>query len=399
MFRMPERSVPGVHLRYRIRKRNSQLQAAACTHGCTTEFTMLGTLIKTFNEIGMETLLAQNLDGSRVLLLPHGGRVLGLFPPGSDQNFFWTHPALESPELAKSLFLSGVWQNSGGDRTWIAPELDFFFPAYPDVKVYRPPQALDPGSYRVASSTQGVSLVSAVALTNSRGKSELSIEIEKSIDASLDPLRAEKATLGLNASTFAGYTLRTSLKVLSDLHASTPIGLWNLIQLPIGGQLLVATLSAAAPTIYMGEVPPSALDVLPYLTRWKTGEHGVAKIGVSAVATTGRSGYLWMDGNQGCLVVRNCFVDPSGDYIDAPKNDPSHTGDAIQGCCVNNEKGQFSELEYHCPALTGASGRSEIHDVSQVWAYRGPAREIRRIASVLLGRDTSRFAPTLSVQG
>jgi hypothetical protein len=360
---------------------------------------MLETLINTFNEIAMDTLLAQNRDGSRVLLLPHGGRVLGLFPPDSNENFFWTHPALESPESAKALFASGVWHNSGGDRTWIAPELDFFFPAYPDINTYRPPQALDPGSYRVVSSTHGVSLTSVASLTNSRAKRKLSIEIKKSIDSSRDPLHAEKTTLGLNASKFAGYALRTSLKVTSDVGASTPIGLWNLIQLPIGGQLFVATLHAATPTVYMGHVPSSALDVLPYLTRWKTGDPGVAKIGISAVAATGRSGYLRTDGDQGSLVIRNCFVDPSGDYIDTPKTDPTHTGDAIQGCCVNNEKGQFSELEYHCPALPGASGRSQIHDVSQVWAYRGPAREIRRIASVLLGRDTSRFAPKMFEQG
>ena len=32
-------------------------------------------------------------DGSRLLLLPHGARLLGMFAPASDEDFFWTHPA------------------------------------------------------------------------------------------------------------------------------------------------------------------------------------------------------------------------------------------------------------------------------------------------------------------
>ena len=40
-------------------------------------------------------------DGSRLLLLPYGARVLGLFAPGSDENFLWTHPALASAASEK----------------------------------------------------------------------------------------------------------------------------------------------------------------------------------------------------------------------------------------------------------------------------------------------------------
>jgi hypothetical protein len=351
---------------------------------------MLETLTRTFGNLGMETLLKQNPDGSSVLLVAHGGRVLGLYPPNSNENFFWTHPLLESSESAKLLFASGVWHNSGGDRTWLAPELDFFFPNYPDIHTYRPPVALDPGSYRIVSSNEKVALVNSATLTNSRAGRELSVEIEKSIEACSDPLRSARTTLSIEKTRYAGYAQSTTLKLTSDAQTSSPVGLWNLIQLPIGGDLLVATSHAATPTVYFGDVSPSDLEIRPHVARWKTGALGVAKIGLSALLTTGRSGYLWRERDQSSLVIRNCFVDPSGDHVDAPKTNPSHIGDAIQGCCVNSEKGQFSELEYHCAAIGGSTGHSHFRDVSQVWAYRGPVTEIRRIASVLLGYDASR---------
>ena len=46
-------------------------------------------LIDTLGAIDKPTEVVANPDGSQLLLLPYGGRVLGLFPPGSEENFFW----------------------------------------------------------------------------------------------------------------------------------------------------------------------------------------------------------------------------------------------------------------------------------------------------------------------
>ena len=91
-------------------------------------------------------------EGSTVVLLPHGGRVLGLYAAGSEKNFYWTHPALESAQTARIFYEGNDWHNSGGDRTWLAPEVDIFFPRYPDLDLstYWQPRQLDPGNYGVA---------------------------------------------------------------------------------------------------------------------------------------------------------------------------------------------------------------------------------------------------------
>jgi len=104
-------------------------------------------ICETVAAVGKQTETLQLLDGTRVLLMPHGGRVLGLFSPASPENFYWTNPALAPPDLASRFYSSGDWENSGGDRTWLSPELDLFFPNYPDLDMegYVQPRQLDPG--------------------------------------------------------------------------------------------------------------------------------------------------------------------------------------------------------------------------------------------------------------
>ena len=53
-------------------------------------------LIKVLSSVGKPTESCQSPDGSTVLMLPYGGRILGLFAPQCDENFLWTNPALAS---------------------------------------------------------------------------------------------------------------------------------------------------------------------------------------------------------------------------------------------------------------------------------------------------------------
>src|SRR5512146_373682 len=108
--------------------------------------------METLEAAGRGTVLREYPDGTRILVMPHGGRLLGLFGSRTDENFLWTNPALDAVGSAQALFESVTWHNSGGDRTWVSPELDFFFPKYPDLSVYRQPPELDPGNYTLVES-------------------------------------------------------------------------------------------------------------------------------------------------------------------------------------------------------------------------------------------------------
>ena len=65
-------------------------------------------------------------DGTRLLVRPASGRVLGLYPPGSEDNFYWINPALVSDVRPHEFFDQPGWINPGGDRTWLAPEIERF---------------------------------------------------------------------------------------------------------------------------------------------------------------------------------------------------------------------------------------------------------------------------------
>ena len=105
-----------------------------------------------------------------------------------------------------------------------------------------------------------------------------------------------------------------------------------------------------------------------------------------AIATTGRAGYVFHRSPvEWDLIVRNFGVNPSGAYIDVPWDAPDDQGYCLQACAANGVWGEFSELEYHVPAVGLGTGRTCLEDVSQVWAYRGSPGAIREAATILLG--------------
>jgi hypothetical protein len=135
----------------------------------------------------------------------------------------------------------------------------------------------------------------------------------------------------------------------------------------------------------MGKIDSHKLAIGDHITRVQMRGPGVTKLGFASLDTTGRVGYLYSVEQEEALVVRNFCVNPSGNYIDAPRNKPTRTGDAVQSCCVDSTLGQFSELEYHAPAIGPEIGQTRCDDVSQVWAFRGPKAQIQVIAELLLG--------------
>ena len=152
---------------------------------------MLRELMATLKAVGKSTELHQTDDGTRILVLPYGGRILGVYAPGSEENFLWTNSVLNSAETARAYYASDDWQNSGGDRTWLAPEVDFFFPKYPDIDIagYWQPRSLDPGNYELTKTGRGVKLTNRLKIDAFRSRKRVELEITKSVAAPPNPLR------------------------------------------------------------------------------------------------------------------------------------------------------------------------------------------------------------------
>lgn len=339
-------------------------------------------LLEVLETAGKPAHVVTNPDGTEVVLLPYGGRVLGLFARGSAENFYWTHPALSAVETARAFYAGSDWHNSGGDRTWLAPEVDIFLPDYPSREKYFQPRALDPGTYRVSGDGPGLRLVSRLTLTLSRWRKQVELELAKSFAPAPNPLRHERDGLPADVA-YAGYTQHTSLAIVGG-DGTNPVGLWNLVQMPHGGELLMPTFSRTDPKRIFGNVPAEDLVVSEHLVRYRMRQAGEHKIALRAVAVTGRVGYLFEQGGRWSLIIRNFAVNPSGEYVDVPWDDPGDLGYATQACNVNSALGRFSELEYHIPAIGGSTGRMRCEDTAQVWAFRGSHQKIRNVVRTLL---------------
>ena len=341
-------------------------------------------IINVLKDVGKPVEIFNSPDGTDVVILPYGGRVLGLFAPGSSENFYWTNTALESAKTAKAFYDSDQWYNSGGDRTWLAPEIDFFFPKFPDMKVYFQPRQLDPGNYQVVKTKGSIQLVNQFTITPVRSKNEVELKLTKSLGPALNPIRYERGLDNLANIEYAGYTLYVSLEMAGDSAGTDRVGLWNLVQMPHGGDLLIPTYGKTEPKIYFGNISSDDLIVGNNLVKYKMRAEGEHKIGIRATAATGRVGYLYQTGSNWALIIRNFTVNPSGEYIDVPWKDTEYLGYSTQACNVNSNLGSFSELEYHIPAIGKGTGHSRCDDAAQVWSFRGPLESIRSVANNLL---------------
>ncbi len=217
----------------------------------------------------------------------------------------------------------------------------------------------------------------------------MDLEITKSVASAPTPLRYD-ASIGIGAVEYAGHTLLTSLEIVGSHPNDAPlVGLWSLTQMPHQGELFIPTYFRSEPRIYFGlvDTPSDELQVEDHLVRFKMRAAGEHKIGMRALATTGRIGYTYLAGGNRVLIVRNFSVNPSGEYADVPWGELNDRGYSTQACSVNSKWGEFSELEYHVPAIGGETGLSYIEDRSQLWAFRGADADIMKIARALLSAD------------
>lgn len=331
------------------------------------------------NCCGRDTIEHQFPDGTVILVMPYGGRVIGFCSVKNQQNFLWTNPALQTVTDAKSFYEQPQWHNSGGDRTWLAPEIDIFFPKFPDLNIYTQPDQIDPGNFQITRTKGGVSLFNKLTVKLSRSQKVLKLAMTKNFGLASNPVPLEGVE-------YAGYTSTTMLEILnSDLDKCGTVGLWHLMQLPCSGQMLISTYRKVKPVVIFGDVPQSDLSIIDNLCSYSVSGEGSCKFSLDAVDITGRAGYAYSDDNQQTLVVRHFFVNPSGMYIDVPFNDTQRTGLAFQACKINNPQwGNFCELEYHTPAIGSGTGKSECVDMCQTWAFRGEPAKIEKIKKILL---------------
>ena len=327
--------------------------------------------IATLAEVGEPTLKLGN-----VVVLPFGGRVIGLYPQ-EDLNAVWVNPALATPETARALLHGPGWTNLGGDRTWLSPEFDLFVSdASSPATSYTVPKELDPGRYRVvARDAKAVELETTSRLLFFRKGHTVDFTLRKRIA----PLDAPDFPLPAGVSA-AGYELTCTLSVVGHLPETLHPAAWNLLQVPGGGEIVAPTRTSDAPVPYFGRQQVR-----------REGDRLIAsvpapesyKFGVRADVCRGVMLYRRLDAPQPLVVFRRFSVGASSAYFDAPFDAQQRTGVAQQFYIDNGELGGFGELEYHTPALVSGQARP-LTDTCTTWAFAGPADRLCQLAETLL---------------
>jgi hypothetical protein len=240
-------------------------------------------------------------DGSYVVR-EKGGRIAELEP---------------GPDLG-NVFFDGLDAIDGGDRMWIAPEVELFYDGPPVPEGWRCPPELDPGEWSMERAGDGVEL----------RQTALGAELRREIA----PLEGWDPGPGVR---WSGY------RVVNTVETSRRWSAWQLVMLPTpadisarGGRDTIVYY-APAPAISNGFM---RADGSP--PRWKVGFEPPRDGDARLVAL--------FDPDPGPVVVIMSRLDPDATYVDVPPEG----GRAAALQAFDSPGDGFCELEMHAPLET-----------------------------------------------
>lgn len=315
-------------------------------------------------------------NGMRMLVLRDGGRVLGLYAPYSDENFFWVNPRIYDD--AQAVFKE-TWPNSGGDRCWLTPVCRFQLGQNNDAVRCHLPWRIDPGYYDAMRVKGAMRLcnVGKVFLRQTGKKDAFAIERY--------PAWAENPFRHINEGwtkelSYAGYSQKTIFESLSCIE--NMLSAWNILQLPIGGEVFIPVYGERSAICgSLGIKNTRFFEIVNGGILVKTNREKNCLISIPPHMSTGRIGYIRQEGENWTLVIRNFNVNPSGEYLTCFNGSLKKPGYAVQCRSVSDGDSSHVELHYHVPA----NGSQVIYDTSQTWCFRGNRKSIHHAAKCLLG--------------
>ncbi len=297
----------------------------------------------------------------RVLVLPHGARVLALFPDGQT-NLIWTNPALAAADTAKTLLADTGWANLGGDRTWISPEIDTHVTDPSDwSNGYAVPKSVDPADYSVcALEDRSVTLESSMHVYFGRAGANLRLSVRKTV-ALLDtpPFESRDECVGYRQ------TCKLTVDPMPGCNARP--GLWQILQVPGGGSIRVPVRPGARPRTFFGK-PVYELNGERLRCEVRTDVN--SKFSLVAGDCCGKMIYRNRIAGRDALVVRTFQVHDVSAYADVSSGAPDDIGHVQQFYVDDGALGGFGEMEYHSPAVEAAYGGT-VEESSDVWAVIG----------------------------
>lgn len=315
-------------------------------------------------------------QGMSALITQRGARVLGVFPTPDAPNLFWTNPAAwGSPDHLRQFTAAGHW-NLGGERCWIAPEIQYNVPDRRDFwGTITVPPAIDPGHYSLSATADGICWEQAITLTAyNLASGEKQLHVRRTIQPITNPLPEIAGVQYAGYEQVATLTEQNQTPILSEI--------WNLVQLNAGGTLFIPCIGEVAASDYFGHAPAALWQATDQQLRIAITGQQRFKVGYKSICMTGRMGY-WhqLPDGQAYLLVRNFFNNPASLYAEEPPDSPGEKGHSVH--VYNDDSGGFGEME--CSGQTIGNGRSTSTDSFSLWIYVGDPAGIAQAAAQLLG--------------
>lgn len=322
-----------------------------------------------------------------ILITQHGGHIFGPFSDRYPEGLFWIPDSMQDRNRYQELIDKKIW-NIGGDRVWIAPEIQFNIR---DRNRYREsldtPKTIDPGCFSMTQEYDTVHLSQELDLESyNTVTGTMHIRFRRSILKALNPLRKLPDYDGLMQNlSYCGYEQILDLSGSSeqDIFAEA----WDLLQVRTSG------------TLYIPMYAPlhGADHYAPAGNHETLAEHGVLlrltgdsqyKIAYKSAVLTGRFGYLKdSDTDDSYLIIQNYPNNPSSMYSEEPPH-PDCAGDTSYSIHIYNDDGKsggFAEMECNLQTIGKPTGISRSIDRLTTWIFAGPKTQLKAVASVLLG--------------
>ncbi len=323
----------------------------------------------------------------KILVTQRGGRIFGPFVDDVSGGLLWTNKAWAQKDSFTDFLESGHW-NLGGDRMWIAPELQYSVTDRKDFfGSFRLQKQMDPGEYVLEKTKENewrlAMDIAMEAEVLAKGIKELSIE--RLIHPIEDPLRAlgNYAEL-IDGVRYAGYeqiiTMRE--KQTDDILSEV----WSLLQINPGGLLLIPATGCLEQNDYYQPIDDTLETRYDNHICLKITGNRTYKLGFKAAHVFGRIGYYnELENGQAYVLLRNFFNNPSAIYAEELDYKPGCHGHSIHVYNDNGELGGFGELECNGQTFGGNTGRSGAVEQLPLWFYVGEKNKVKRITYNLLG--------------
>ncbi len=342
-------------------------------------------ILGVFEYCGMPCEVLEAGDGWQIIVTQHGGHVFGPFSEAYPEGVFWMPESIRDKDAYKKLIEERIW-NTGGDRVWIAPEIQFNIK---DRSRFREtldqPKTMDPGSFTMRREGDRVYLAQSLDLQSYNTVTGTAhLEFERMIHKAENPLRklADAGAL-MEGLSYCGYEQVLDLQISSeqDIYAES----WDLLQVRPQGTLFIPMYRPTRGTDHYEPAGEHEYCVENGVCLKITGDSRY-KIAYKAASLTGRFGYLVdSDTDDSYLIILNYPNNPSALYSEEPPLIEGDTGYSIHIYNDDGNSGGFAEMECNMQTIGKPTGISRSIERVTKWVFAGPKDRLMAAAGVLLG--------------